>query len=260
MKAVILAGGFGTRLGEETAILPKPMIEIGHQPILWHIMKIYSAHLITDFIICTGYKGHIIKEYFANYYLRMSDVTFDLHNNQLEITQTYSEPWKVTVVDTGDLTMTGGRIKRIQKYLEDEAFCLTYGDGVANINITELVLFHQQNHKLVTLTAVRQPGRFGAFSLNEGDHSIQSFNEKIPGDGSTAWINGGFFVVEPQVLEFIEDDDTVWERQPLEELARRGELCAYRHSGFWQPMDTFRDKHVLEELWQSGSAPWKVWD
>lgn len=259
MKAVILAGGFGTRLSEETAIQPKPMVEIGTQPILWHIMKIYSTYEINDFIICTGYKSHIIKDYFANYHMRMSDITFDLRYNKVEIIRTIADPWRVTVVDTGDMTMTGGRIKRIRNYLGNETFCLTYGDGVSDLNIEDSIRFHREQGTLVTLTAMRQPGRFGAFNLAADDNRIRTFSEKIPGDGGAAWINGGFFVIEPAALDFIDGDATVWEREPLERLARDGELSAFRHTGFWQPMDTLRDRMVLDELWQNGEAPWKVW-
>ncbi|MFZ7124527.1 MAG: glucose-1-phosphate cytidylyltransferase [Desulfobacterales bacterium] len=257
MKAVILAGGFGTRLSEETGIKPKPMVEIGDKPILWHIMKIYSAAGIDDFIICLGYKGHVIKEYFANYALKMSDITFDLKNNRTEIHQNGTEPWRVTLVDTGEGTMTGGRIKRIRRYIGDETFCLTYGDGVSNLNIGESILFHKSEGALVTLTAVQPPGRFGAFSLGAEETKVTSFKEKPKGDG--AWINGGFFVVDPGAFEYIDGDATVWEREPLDRIAREGKLAAYKHYGFWQPMDTLRDRHVLEDLWASGTAPWKTW-
>jgi glucose-1-phosphate cytidylyltransferase len=237
------------------------MIEIGGKPILWHIMKIYSAHGINDFIICCGYKGHMIKEYFANYALHMSDVTVDLRRGVTDVLESSAEPWSVTLVDTGEHTMTGGRIKRVAKYLGDEAFCLTYGDGVGNINIQRLIEFHRQAGGWATLTAVQPAGRFGVFTLEKGPRTIHSFREKPrgDGDGEGAWVNGGFFVVEPQALECIDDDATIWERQPLERLADDGLLNAFRHSGFWQPMDTLRDKHVLEELWQSGAPPWKVW-
>ena len=257
MKAVILAGGFGTRLSEETGVKPKPMVEIGDRPILWHIMKIYSHAGINDFIICLGYKGHIIKEYFANYVLHLSDVTFDLKNNQTHIHHNETEPWRVTLVQTGENTMTGGRIKRIRSYLEDETFCLTYGDGVSDVDITALIQFHRSQNAFVTLTAVQPPGRFGAFSLKPGQNKIVTFKEKPQGDG--AWVNGGFFVVEPTALDHIDGDETVWEREPLERLGQEGRLAAYRHHGFWQPMDTLRDKNVLEKLWGSGSAPWKMW-
>ena len=259
MKAVILAGGYGTRLSEETAIRPKPMVEIGHQPILWHIMKIYSTYGINEFIICSGYKGHIIKEYFANYYLKMSNVTFDLQENKLEIHQSSVEPWRITVVDTGDKTMTGGRINRAKDFIGGESFCLSYGDGVADVNIKSLIEFHQKQDTLVTLTAVQPPGRFGAFTLESDDNMIRSFSEKPPGDGSAAWINGGFFVVEPAAIDYITSDTTVWEREPLEKLARDGELSAFRHPGFWHSLDTLRDRNVLKELWRSGDAPWKIW-
>lgn len=257
MKAVILAGGYGTRISEESAIRPKPMVEIGNRPILWHIMKIYSAHGINEFIICCGYKGHMIKEYFANYYLHHADVTFDMRENRMTVHHTAIEPWQVTLVDTGEKTMTGGRIKRIQPYVGDETFCLTYGDGVSDVDIQALIAYHRKQGVTVTLTAVQPPGRFGAFTLTEDQSLIASFKEKPSGDG--AYINGGFFVVEPAVFDLIAGDDTVWEREPLEQLALSGQLAAYRHHGFWQPMDTLRDKNYLEELWQSGKAPWKIW-
>jgi len=256
MKAVILAGGLGTRISEETHLKPKPMIEIGGKPILWHIMKIYSHHGINDFIICCGYKGYIIKEYFANYFLHMSDVTFDMANNRMAVHQQNAESWRVTLVDTGDETMTGGRLKRVASYLSDEDdFCFTYGDGVSNVNITELIAFHQSQKVKATLTATLPPGRFGALEFD--GNKIHSFKEKPKGDG--AMINGGFFVLSPKVIELIEDDTTIWERYPLETLASQGQLAAFQHSGFWQPMDTLRDKTHLEELWQNGQAPWKVW-
>ena len=257
MKAVILAGGFGTRISEESNLRPKPMVDIGAYPILWHIMKIYSAHGINDFIICCGYKGYMIKEYFSNYFLHQSDVTFDIKNNLMEVLQNNVEPWKVTLIDTGEKTMTGGRLKRVQEYLDDETFCMTYGDGVSDVNITELVEFHKNQQTLGTLTAVQPPGRFGAFKLENGKNTIPSFKEKPQGDG--AWVNGGFFVLEPQVLDIIDGDETVWEREPMEKLAQDGSMAAYKHHGFWQPMDTLRDMHVLEDMWQSGSAPWKKW-
>jgi len=257
MKAVILAGGYGTRISEESAIRPKPMVEIGGKPILWHIMKIYSAHGINDFIICCGYKGHVIKEYFANYFLYMCDVTFNMHKNQMEVHKNGVEPWQVTLVDTGDGTMTGGRLKRVQEHLGDETFCLTYGDGVSDVNITDLVAFHRREKSLATLTAVQPPGRFGLFNLAKGQTKITSFREKPHADGAS--INGGFFVLEPEVMNYINGDSTVWEREPLEQLAYNQQLAAYKHSGFWHPMDTLRDKNVLEHLWQSGQAPWKVW-
>ena len=257
MKAVILAGGFGTRLSEETGIKPKPMVEIGDKPILWHIMKIYSAAGIDDFIICLGYKGYVIKEYFATYALHMSDVTFDLRRNNMQVHQNGTEPWRVTLVDTGENTMTGGRVKRVKDYIGDETFCLTYGDGVTDLNIQTLIDFHHDQKSLVTLTAVQPPGRFGTFRLDQDQNFIFSFKEKPQGDG--AWINGGFFVVEPEAFNFIKNDSTVWEQEPLAALAREGALAAYRHYGFWQNMDTLRDKNVLEELWQKGNAPWKIW-
>lgn len=256
MKAVILAGGLGTRISEETAIKPKPMVEIGGKPILWHIMKLYSTYGINDFVICCGYKGYVIKEYFANYFLHMSDVTIDMEHNKLEVHQRYAEPWKVTLVDTGDASMTGGRLKRISSYVKDEnAFCMTYGDGVSNINIAELIRFHNEQGKKATITATYPPGRFGALEIH--NHEVKSFREKPKGDG--ALINGGFFVLSPQVLEYIDDDNTIWEKEPLERLATAGELAAFEHSGFWQPMDTLRDKQLLEDLWQTGQAPWKIW-
>lgn len=257
MKAVILAGGFGTRLSEETGIKPKPMVEIGDRPILWHIMKIYSAHGINDFIICLGYKGHVIKEYFANYTLFKSDVTFDFRSNGMELHRNGTEPWKVTLVDTGMASMTGGRIKRVQKYVGRETFCMTYGDGVSDLDIGALVEFHKSQNTLATLTAVKPPGRFGAFKLGSDQKRIESFKEKPEGDG--AWINGGFFVLEPEVFEYIEGDSTVWEREPMERLAEEGNLAAFRHQGFWHPMDTLRDKMTLEKLWEQGDAPWKQW-
>jgi glucose-1-phosphate cytidylyltransferase len=259
MKAVILAGGYGTRLSEETTIRPKPMVNIGQQPILWHIMKIYSTYGINEFIICSGYKGHIIKEYFANYHLRMSNVTFDLCKNKMEIHKNDAEKWRVTIVDTGDKTMTGGRIKRAKDFIGGESFCLSYGDGVADVNIKSLIEFHQEQDTLVTLTAVQPPGRFGAFTLESDNSMIRSFSEKPPGDGGTAWINGGFFVIEPAAIDYIIGDLAVWEQEPLERLAQDGELSAYRHSGFWQSMETLRDKNVLKDLWKSGDAPWKIW-
>lgn len=257
MKAVILAGGLGTRLSEETSIRPKPMVEVGGRPILWHIMKIYSAHGINDFIICCGYKGYTIKEYFANYFLHMSDVTFDMRFNQMSVHCGYAEPWRVTLVDTGESTMTGGRLKRVQEHIGYETFCFTYGDGVSNVNISQLVEFHQAHQGLATLTAVQPPGRFGAILLGKEQTLIDHFQEKPEGDG--AWINGGFFVLEPEAIELISDDQTVWEKEPLEKLAKSENLYAFKHEGFWQPMDTLRDKKYLEELWQRGNAPWKVW-
>ncbi|WP_309602680.1 glucose-1-phosphate cytidylyltransferase [Sphingomonas sp.] len=255
MQAVILAGGLGTRLGEETSVRPKPMIEIGGMPIIWHIMKLYSAHGVNDFIVCLGYKGYLIKEYFANYFLHTADVTIDLANNSIDVHQKRSEPWRITLVDTGADTMTGGRIKAIAPYLKpDEPFCLTYGDGLSSIDITALIAFHKAHGKQATISAVAPPGRFGAIEF-DGDR-VHKFREKPDGDG--AYINGGFFVADPAVLDLIEGPATLWEREPLEQLAASGELMAYRHAGFWQPMDTLRDKMALEELWRSG-APWKCW-
>ena len=255
MKAVILAGGLGTRISEETHLKPKPMIEIGGRTILWHIMKSYSAHGVNDFIICCGYKGYLIKEYFANYFLHMSDVTFDMSSNQMEVHQKKAEPWRVTLVDTGDSTQTGGRLKRIAEHLDGEDFCFTYGDGVSNVDIGRLIDFHKQQGRQATVTAVQPPGRFGALDM-EG-HKITSFEEKPQGDGS--WVNGGYFVLSPKVLDLITGDQCVWEKEPLQSLARTGQLSAYKHQGFWQPMDTLRDKNLLESLWDSGKAPWKVW-
>ena len=255
MKAVILAGGLGTRISEETHLKPKPMIEIGGMPILWHVLKVYAAHGITDFIICAGYKGYVIKEYFANDFLHMSDVTFDMKENRMEVHQRRSEPWRVTIVDTGDDTMTGGRLKRVRDYVGQETFCFTYGDGLGNVNITGLIAFHKEQGRLATLTGVQPPGRFGA--LQVAGHRVNSFQEKPEGDGS--WINGGFFVLEPSVVDLVENDATVWERKPLETLAKNQQLSIYKHQGFWQPMDTLRDKQHLEELWASGKAPWKTW-
>lgn len=255
MKAIILAGGLGTRISEESILRPKPMIEIGGKPILWHIMKLYSAHGINDFIICCGYKGYVIKEYFANYFLHMSDVTFDMKLNKMQVHQNSAEPWRVTLVDTGDETMTGGRLKRVRNHIGDDDFCFTYGDGIADIDISSLIEFHKKVGRLATLTATQPPGRFGAINL-EGNR-ILSFQEKPQGDGG--WINGGFFVLDPKVIDYIHDDQTVWEREPMERLAREGQINAWLHRGFWQPMDTLRDKNHLEELWSSGKAPWKVW-
>lgn len=256
MKAVILAGGLGTRISEETSVRPKPMIEVGGMPILWHILKIYAAHGVNDFIICCGYKGYVIKEYFANYFLHMSDVTFDMSKNSMEVHQQHAEPWRVTLVNTGNDTMTGGRLKRVASYLQGEdAFCFTYGDGVSDVNITDLIKFHKASNVKATLTATYPPGRFGALDFDGG--KVRSFREKPDGDGSM--VNGGFFVLSPEVLSYIEDDSTMWERSPLERLADEGQLAAFQHAGFWQPMDTLRDKTHLEELWASGQAPWKVW-
>ena len=255
MKAVILAGGYGTRISEESGIRPKPMVEIGGKPILWHIMKIYSAHGINEFVICCGYKGHMIKEYFSNYALDNCDVTFNMRNNSMEIHKNDTEDWKVTLVHTGYNSMTGGRIKRVKDYIGNETFCLTYGDGLSDVDISESIKFHKAQGVLATLVAVQQPGRFGAFTLTEQDSHIQHFAEK-PAGGDSPWINGGFFVLEPKVIEYITDDNTTWERDPLEKLAKEGNLAAFRHAGFWQPMDTLRDKNVLEDLWQTGKAPW----
>lgn len=257
MKAVILAGGLGTRLSEETSLKPKPMVEIGGKPILWHIMKIYSAHGINEFVICLGYKGYVIKEYFANYHLHTSDVTFDLSNNSRKIHNSYTENWKVTLVDTGDETMTGGRIKRIKDYVkDDEAFCLTYGDGVSDVNITKLIEFHKNHKKLATLTAALPPGRFGALHIND-QNTITNFQEKPDGDGN--FINAGFFILSPKVIDYIDSDKTLWEQEPLKNLVKNKELVAYKHQGFWQPMDTLRDKNHLENLWASKNAPWQIW-
>ncbi len=257
MKAVILAGGFGTSLGEETAIRPKPMVEIGGQPLLWHIMKSYSAYGINDFIVCCGYKGYMIKEYFANYFLHMSDVTIDMRFNQMNIHCGYAEPWRVTLIDTGDKTMTGGRLKRVREHIGNETFCFTYGDGVSNVNIADLINFHKQQTTIATLTASQPPGRFGAIYLGEEQTLITKFREKPEGDG--AWVNSGFFVLEPQAIEFIADDSTVWGQEPLQNLAHMKQLSAYKHSGFWQSVNTLRDKKYLQELWDSGHAPWKLW-
>lgn len=257
MKAVILAGGLGTRISEESISRPKPMIEIGGMPILWHILKLYSAHGVNDFVICCGYKGYVIKEYFANYFLHMSDVTFDMAHNKMEVHHRYAEPWKVTLVDTGEDTMTGGRLKQVAQYLEgEEAFCFTYGDGLSDVNITELIEFHKSHGKKATLTAVYPPGRFGALDIHQ-DNCVASFKEKPKGDG--AMINGGFFVLSPKVIDLIKDNSIVWEREPLESLAKNSQIMAYQHHGFWQPMDTLRDKNYLEGLWASGTAPWKSW-
>ena len=256
MKAVILAGGLGTRISEETHLKPKPMIEIGGRPILWHLMKIYSSHGINDFVICCGYKGYVIKEYFANYFLHMSDVTFDMKNNKMEVHQGNAEPWKVTLVDTGEDTLTGGRLKRVKEYVKDEeAFCFTYGDGLADVNVAELVKFHKNQGKLATVTAVQPPGRYGALDIK--NHQVSQFIEKPKGDGG--WINGGFFVLSPKCIDYIENDQSSWEGSPLVTIAKQGELAAYEHSGFWQPMDTLREKNLLEDLWASGKAPWKAW-
>jgi|TARA_B110000438_G_scaffold2361_1_gene2456 glucose-1-phosphate cytidylyltransferase len=255
MKAVILAGGLGTRISEETHLKPKPLIEIGGMPILWHIMKIYSSHGINDFVICLGYKGYQIKEYFSNYFLHMSDVTIDMKSNNIEIHKKNAEPWKVTLVDTGLNTMTGGRLKRVKKYLENERFCFTYGDGVSDVNIKKLIEFHKKKKCIATVTAVQPPGRFGILKINKDDST--SFIEKPLGDGN--WINGGYFVLEPKIFDYIENDSTVWEKDPLEKLSNENQLSAFRHSNFWQPLDTLRDKNHLENLWTSNKAPWKIW-
>ena len=257
MKVVILAGGYGTRISEESAIRPKPLVEIGGQPILWHIMKIYSAYGLNDFVICCGYKGHLIKQFFRDYALTRSDVTFDLGAHATHTHRNGVEPWRVTLVDTGEKTMTGGRIKRVRPYLDDEPFCLTYGDGVCDIPIDRLIDFHRRSAALVTVSAVRQPGRFGALNILPGEDRVAGFREKSNEDGG--YINGGFFVCEPRVLDYIDGDDTVWEREPLERLAGEGRLAAYRHPGFWQNMDTLRDRMVLENFWETGEAKWKIW-
>jgi glucose-1-phosphate cytidylyltransferase len=256
MKAVILAGGLGTRISEETHLKPKPMVEIGGKPILWHILKIYSSYGIHEFVICCGYKGYVIKEYFANYFLHMSDVTFHMKLNSMEVHHKKAEPWQVTLVDTGDATMTGGRLRRVREYIGNDTFCFTYGDGVADVDINSLIAHHQSHGRLATVTAVQPPGRYGALNLG-ADSTVMGFQEKPQGDGS--WVNGGFFVLEPSVIDRIEADSTLWEQEPLKGLATDGQLNAYQHRGFWQPMDTLRDRHLLEELWASGNAPWKVW-
>lgn len=256
MKVVILAGGKGTRIAEETSVRPKPMVEIGGRPILWHLMKIYAAYGLTDFIICCGHKGHVIKEYFAGYGLRNADVTFDFRSGATHYHASAAEPWRVTLVDTGEDTMTGGRIKRVAKYIGGETFCCTYGDGLSDVNIARLIAFHRENGVMATLTAVQPSGRFGAFSMGAQDSLISDFREKPKGDG--AWVNGGFFVLEPEVIDLIDDDATVWEQTPMQRLSEAGELAAYRHGGFWQPMDSLRDKQVLDEIWDSGGAPWRV--
>lgn len=259
MKAVILAGGFGTRLSEETGIKPKPLVEIGQWPLLWHIMKIYSAHGFNDFIVCCGYKGHLIKEYFANYLLRRSSITFDFASGETIYHHSSCEPWRVTLVDTGENTMTGGRLKRVKDYLGDETFFLTYGDGVGDVDLKQLLAFHRTQGALATVTAVQPPGRFGVFRLEKGQTRIHQFNEKPRSAGAEGWINGGFFVLEPRVLDYVDGDETIWEREPMEQLARDGELAAFQHPGFWHHVDTLREKMVLEELWASGNAPWKIW-
>ena len=256
MKAVILAGGLGTRISEESSVRPKPMIEIGGRPVLWHIMKIYSAHGITDFVILCGYKQYMIKEYFANYFLHMSDVTFDMRTHGATYLCNQAEPWRVTLVDTGEDTLTGGRLKRVRHYLGDETFCFTYGDGVGDVDITGAVAYHRQHGRLATMTVMQPPGRFGAVNIEDGG-GVTAFQEKPDGDGG--WINGGFFVLEPSVIDYIDGDHTTWEAEPLKGLAHDGQLAAFRHPGFWQPMDTLRDKHYLEDLWKSGKAPWKAW-
>ena len=257
MKAVILAGGLGTRLSEETDIKPKPMVEVGHKPILWHIMKIYAAHGVNEFVICCGYKGYVIKEYFANYFLHMSDITFTMSENKMEVHHKRAEPWTVTLIDTGEETMTGGRLKRVLPYVKDEeAFCFTYGDGVSSVNIKKLIEYHKQRNTLATLTAVYPPGRFGALEMENG--KVKTFKEKPKGDG--AMINGGFFVLSPKVIDLIDGDDTVWEEGPMNTLAQQNEMSAFVHEGFWQPMDTLRDKLYLEKIWESGKAPWKIWE
>jgi glucose-1-phosphate cytidylyltransferase len=260
MKTVILAGGFGTRLSEETGVRPKPLVEIGGMPIIWHIMKMYSSFGHNEFIICCGYKGNMIKEFFANYFLHHSNVTFDIKNNKMEIHSNDIEPWKVTLIDTGDDSMTGGRLKRVKDYLDNETFFLTYGDGVSDVNIEKLLKFHKEQNSLATLTAVQQPGRYGAFNLEANNPKIAHFREKPKGDGhDTAWINGGFFVLEPEIFDYIEGDSTTWEREPMENLAKDNQLAAYKHDGYWQSMDSLRDKTVLENTWQGGNAPWKMW-
>jgi glucose-1-phosphate cytidylyltransferase len=257
MKAVILAGGLGSRLTEETSLKPKPMVEIGGRPMLWHIMKLYSHHGINDFVVCLGYRGYVIKEYFANYFLHMSDVTFDLAQNKMQVCERHCEPWRITLVDTGEHSQTGGRLRRVKRYIEDEEeFCFTYGDGLSDVDIQAVIECHRSNRTLATVTAVSPPGRVGAVELD--GHRVTSFKEKPKGDG--ALINGGFFVLSPRVIDLIDGDATIWEGDPMERLAQQGELSAYVHEGFWQPMDTLRDKNLLESLWQSGQAPWKLWD
>lgn len=257
MKAVILAGGYGTRLSEETSVRPKPMVEIGGMPIIWHIMKTYTRHGVTDFIVCLGYKGYYIKEFFSNYFLHRSDISFDVRNNSMKVLQNGAEPWNVTLIDTGLKTMTGGRIKRVREHIGDETFCLTYGDGLSDIDMGKEYAFHKESGKLATLTAVQPPGRFGAFHLEKDQTTVRSFREKPQGDG--AWINGGYFILEPEAIDFIDDDSTVWEADPLNRLARDNQLNAWKHKGFWHPMDTLRDRNHLEKLWNSGEASWKVW-
>ena len=256
MKAVILAGGYGTRISEETQGRPKPMIEIGNMPIIWHIMKNYSFYGINDFLICCGYKGYIIKEYFANYFLNTSDVTIDIKNNKMDVHKKFGESWKVTLIDTGLETMTGGRLKRVKSYVENGTFCFTYGDGLGNVNISELLQFHNEKQTIATITAIQPPGKFGRLHLDQ--NIVKSFEEKPDGDGG--WINGGFFVLEPQVFDYLGDDSTIWEREPLEKLAKNNQLSAYKHRGFWHPVDTLWDKNYLEKLWKDGSPPWKIWE
>jgi len=257
MKLVIFAGGYGTRISEESHLKPKPMIEIGGKPIIWHIMKLYSAYNINDFIICCGYKGYLIKEYFSNYFLHLSDVTFDIKNNTMEVHHKKVEPWKVTLIDTGEKTMTGGRLKRVSQFLgDDETFCLTYGDGLSNVDLSKLIQYHKGHGKKATVTVVTPPGRFGSLIIDQNG-SVNSFVEKIPGDGTV--VNGGFFVLSKDVIDYVDDDETIWEREPLEGLANDKQLMAYQHDGFWQPMDTMRDKAVLDDLWESKNAPWKIW-
>ncbi len=255
MKAVLLAGGLGTRFAEETSLRPKPMIEIGGRPILWHIMKMYSAHGINDFVVCCGYKGYVIKEYFANYFLHMSDVTFDMRGNEMVVHEKRAEPWKVTLIDTGDNSMTGGRLKRVAEHVAEGPFCFTYGDGVSDVDLTRLVQYHKDHGKLATMTATYPPGRFGALEIKDGQ--ITSFLEKPQGDGGM--INGGFFVLDPKAIDYVEGDATIWEQEPLNKLAADGELMAFEHHGFWQPMDTLREKQLLSKLWDTGKAPWKTW-
>ncbi len=257
MKAVILAGGLGTRLSEETVLKPKPMVEVGGVPILWHIMKIFSAYGVNDFVICCGYKGYVIKEYFANYLLHSSDVTIDIRNNQVEVMENSAEPWRVQLIDTGASSGTGGRLRRVARYLQDGTFFMTYGDGVANVNLDDLLQFHRSQKTLATLTAVQPPGRYGAFKLSKDGSKIARFREKPRGDG--AWVNGGFFVLEPAAIDYVENDEIFWEIEPLSKLAEDGQLSAYRHEGYWQSMDTLRDRNVLDELWTKGKAPWKIW-
>lgn len=255
MKVVILAGGLGSRLSEETIVRPKPMVELGGHPVLWHIMKIYSHHGLNDFVICLGYKGYMIKEYFANYFLHMADVTFDLRRNEMKVHQNLSEPWTVTLVETGEATQTGGRLLRVREHVGDDTFCFTYGDGLSDVDVSRLVAFHKDQGTLATVTAVQPPGRFGLIDFQED--KISGFQEKPPGDGS--WVNGGFFVLEPKIFDYIRGDEAIWEREPLERLAREGQLSAFKHPGFWQPMDTLRDRTMLENLWSAGKAPWRVW-